>query len=197
MHFVSTTKFRRGKLPHWEVESGRYFITVRLADSLPKSAVLQLQEIHASLQRIEPRSEQFVALQRQYFRTMEKYLDAGVGSCLLREASNAKRVLTALQSLGEWDVEVPHYTIMPNHWHALVVPKDNTRALGEIMKRVKGRSASAIRCVAGGQGAVWQREWFDRWMRDDAEWDKTVRYIRENPVKAGLVQKWDHHPWTR
>jgi REP element-mobilizing transposase RayT len=197
MHFVPTTKFRRGKLPHWEVESGRYFVTVRLADSLPAYTVLQLQEIHASLQRIEPRSEQFAALQRQYFRTMEKYLDAGAGSCLLRHSNNANLVVTALQSLSEWNVEVPHYTIMPNHWHALLVPKDAARTLAAIMKRVKGRSAFAIRRDAGDRGAIWQREWFDRWMRDDAEWDKTARYIRENPVKAGLVKQWGDHPWTR
>jgi len=44
---------------------------------------------------------------------------------------------------------------------------------------------------------VWQREWFDRWIRDEAEWEKCVAYIRNNPVKAGLARTWVEHPWTK
>jgi len=65
------------------------------------------------------------------------------------------------------------------------------------MKRLKGRTAKRIRGALGGSGAFWQREWFDRWMRDDAEWERCAAYIRNNPVKAGLAEKWEAHPWTR
>ena len=100
--------------------------------------------------------------------------------------------------LEERNVAVPHFTIMPNHCHALIVPLANsTRSLGEIMKRIKGRTGRLIRTTAGGGGAVWQREWFDRWIRDDHEWERTVAYIRNNPVKAGLVAKWEEHGWTQ
>ena len=54
MFLARTTRFKRGKLPHWEVERGRYFIIVRLADSLPHETVLRLQEIHRCLAEIEP-----------------------------------------------------------------------------------------------------------------------------------------------
>ncbi len=87
---------------------------------------------------------------------------------------------------------------MPNHWHALVVSRtDCTHTLGEILKRVKGRTGKSIRASLGNSGAVWQREWFDRWMRSDAEWSKTVAYIRNNPVKAGIVSAWPEHRWTQ
>ncbi len=65
------------------------------------------------------------------------------------------------------------------------------------MRRVKGRSARAINALAGISGRLWQPEWFDRWMRDEAEFEKCVRYIRNNPVKAGLVANVDEHPRTR
>lgn len=198
MSFLHTTRFHRGKLPHWEVEHGRYFVTVRLADSLPRETVLRLQQIHLSLSAIPPQSTAFVLLQRQYFQTMEKYLDAGTGDCLLSQARFAAILADELKSLGEWGVEVPHFTIMPNHWHALVVPcADCTHSLGEILKRVKGRTGKSIRTALGNSGAVWQREWFDRWMRNDAEWEKTVTYIRNNPVKAGIVSAWQQHRWTQ
>ncbi|MBL9188293.1 MAG: transposase [Opitutaceae bacterium] len=198
MHFVHTTRFRRGKLPHWEVEGGRYFVTVRLADSLPHEVVARLQEIHCALSAIEPASEQFAALQRQYFRTLEKYLDAGTGSCALGDPRCAQLIAKELTALADWAVEAPHFTIMPNHWHALLVPRTGcVHSLGQVMKRLKGRTAKRLRSIGGGGGAVWQREWFDRWMRDDSEWEKTIAYIHNNPVKAGLAATWQEHPWTK
>jgi putative transposase len=198
MHFVHTTRFRRGKLPHWEVAGGRYFVTVRLADSLPAEVVARLQEIHRALAATDPASDQFAALQRQSFRTMEKYLDAGTGSCALRDPHCAQVIITELAALSEWSVDAAHYTIMPNHWHALLVPRAGcVHSLEQVMKRLKGRSAKQLRRIVGGRGAIWQGEWFDRWMRDDSEWEKTVAYIRNNPVKAGLASRWEKHPWTK
>ena len=58
MRLVETTSFRRGKLPHWEIKGGRYFVTVRLADSLPRDVVARLQEIHHSLSAVKSASTQ-------------------------------------------------------------------------------------------------------------------------------------------
>jgi REP element-mobilizing transposase RayT len=198
VHFVHTTRFRRGKLPHWEVEAGRYFVTVRLADSLPREVVLRLQEIHRSLSAIEPKTDQFAALQRTYFRTMEKYLDAGAGACWLKRADITEFIAREFAALNDWNVDVAHYTIMPNHWHALISPTATCeQSLSAVMKRIKGRTAKCIRHVIGGNGPVWQREWFDRWIRNDGEWTKTLDYIQQNPVKAGLVRRYEDHAWTR
>ena len=65
------------------------------------------------------------------------------------------------------------------------------------MKRVKGRTGRKIRADVGGTGPIWQREWFDHWIRNEAEWEKTVAYIQNNPVKAGIVSDWRRHPWTK
>jgi REP element-mobilizing transposase RayT len=198
MSFLHATRFNRGNLPHSEVENGRYFVTVRLADSIPHSSVLRLQEIHRSLSAITARSTAFTGLQREYFQTMEKYLNAGAGECVLREPFNAELVIEELESLTDWHVAVPHYTIMPNHWHALITPKPEcTRSLAEIMKRLKGRTGKRLRSAIGGSGPIWQREWFDRWIRDEGEWNKTVTYIQNNPVKAGICSKLHEHPWTK
>ena len=200
MRLVETTSFRRGKLPHWEIKGGRYFVTVRLADSLPAAIVARLQEIHRTLSAVESASTQFIALQRQYFQTMEQHLDAGTGACLLRDSIAATILRDELLALDDWSVAVPHYSIMPNHWHALLVPApDCAHSLDEIIKRLKGRTGRLIRAAtkSSGTGPVWQREWFDRWMRDDAEWAKTVAYIRNNPVKAGLAARWEDHLWTK
>jgi putative transposase len=101
-------------------------------------------------------------------------------------------------ALADWQIDVPHFTIMPNHWHALLVPSSNSpQSLSAIMKRLKGRTAKFIRRLEPGHSPVWQREWFDRWMRSDAVYEKCIAYIRNNPVKAGLVKTWTDHPWTK
>jgi REP element-mobilizing transposase RayT len=195
---VRTTMYRRGKLPHWEIEHGRYFVTVRLGDSLPNATVARLLEVHRAITAIDARSDAFAKLQQQYFQTMEKYLDVGAGGCLLRQPRHAAVVAEELAALQDWAVDVPHYAIMPNHLHALIVPRAGcSHSLAEIMKRLKGRTAHHIRRSAPGESRLWQREWFDRWLRTDSEWDKVVGYIRENPVKAHLVAQWQDHGWTK
>jgi putative transposase len=195
---AQTTRFTHRHLPHWEVEHGRYFVTVRCADSLPRDALLRIGELVQSMRLITPHSSQYAAFQKEIFRTQEKYLDSGFGRCPLRCPDSAKIVNDELAALSDWEVSVPHFTIMPNHWHALIIPdRDRPRTLSSIMKRIKGRTASRIRSSIGGSGPFWQREWFDHWIRHDAEWDKCVAYIRNNPVKARLVSAWSDHPWTK
>jgi len=195
---AQTVRFTRRNLPHWEVEGGRYFVTVRCADSLPREAVLRLAELHGTLATITPRSPGFAAQQRETFRTLEKHLDAGAGACPLRDPTAAQIVVEELEALAEIGVSAPHFCVMPNHWHALILPPErNTPPIKELMRRLKGRTAKRIRRELGGTGPVWQREWFDRWLRNDAELERCVAYIRNNPVKAGLVRNWPEHPWTK
>ena len=196
--WVDTTRFTRGKLPHWEVVGGRYFVTVRCADSLPQLVLQRLRELHESIRLIEPSSGQFAALQRQHFRLMEKHLDEGIGACPLREPATADIIVEELLSLKDWEVAAPHYSIMPNHWHAMLCPEPGCpHGLSDIMRRIKGRTARAINLHLGMSGSIWQREWFDRWMRDDAEFAKCAAYIRNNPVKAKLTTCPGEHPWTK
>ena len=63
-------------------------------------------------------------------------------------------------------------------------------------KRWTGRQAKAILSLA--EVHFWQNESFDHWVRSDAEYERTTEYIRENPVKAGLVtnyRDWPYGSW--
>jgi REP element-mobilizing transposase RayT len=194
--FPETIGFSRRSLPHWEVAGARYFVTVRCAGLLPRDVRERLAEIELSLRQIKAHSAAFVALQRRFFATLEAY-DDGNGRGPLQDGPSAECVVSELQNLREIGIAVPHYSVMPTHWHALLVPlADNVPPLSTVMKRIKGRMAHQIRRIAGGTGPVWQREWFDRWVRDDAEWQRFVDYIRANPVKAGLASEWSRHRWT-
>ena len=48
----------------------------------------------------------------------------------------------------------------------------------------------------GGAGTVWAKDYFDRFIRDEIHFLNTVRYIEENPVKAGLVARPSDWPFS-
>ncbi len=55
------------------------------------------------------------------------------------------------------------------------------------MHSIKSFSAHQINAVRNLQGSVWQDEYFDRIVRDQEELEEKWNYVRDNPVKAGLV----------
>jgi REP element-mobilizing transposase RayT len=74
--------------------------------------------------------------------------------------------------------------VMPNHVHVLV--GTGGTALGRIVQGWKGASARAINGSEGTSGSLWQREYYDRFVRDEEQAIAAVRYIAENPGKAGI-----------
>ena len=198
MRLTETIRHSHRRLPHWEVESGRYFVTVRCADSLPADVVARLSEIKQAMSGIPPASAAFVAARRDLFRSLERHLDASHGGCPLKQPAAAEIVVNEMRQLTDWEIQTPRYSVMPNHWHAILVPTDaKAHSLSSVMKRLKGRTAHRIRQIIPGEGPFWQGEWLDRWIRDEAEWDRVVTYIRNNPVKAGLSPTWETHGYTK
>src|SRR6266536_409468 len=45
-------------------------------------------------------------------------------------------------------------------------------------------------------GTIWQNESYDHWIRDVDELERIMRYIEENPVKAGFVKTPDEWPYS-
>ncbi len=88
---------------------------------------------------------------------------------------------------------------MPDHVHLLIRPLETVSgkyiALAKIMKTLKGVSARKINCQLSSIGPVWQKESFDRIVRDDEEWREKYEYIRGNAVKAGLTENPQDYPW--
>src|SRR6266852_6355904 len=83
--------------------------------------------------------------------------------------------------------------IMPDHANLLFTAlRDSegwTFALPEILRAIKGSSARNINKLTGRTGPVWQDESFDHVLRGDESLRETIEYIRQNPVRKGLVQK--------
>ncbi|YCM42340.1 transposase [Verrucomicrobiaceae bacterium 227] len=81
--------------------------------------------------------------------------------------------------------ELDGFVVMPNHVHLLITPKEGFK-LSKIMQSMKSFSAKGINVNEERSGKLWQVESFDRIVRNDREFERYVRYIEENPVKANL-----------
>jgi hypothetical protein len=70
-----------------------------------------------------------------------------------------------------------------------------TFALSEILRAIKGTAARSVNQQAGRTGPVWQDESFDHVLRGDESLEETIDYIRQNPVRKGLVERPEDYQW--
>ena len=129
-------------------------------------------------------------------RKIERYADAGYGSCLLKTPICAGIVQKALQYFDGERYRLLAWCIMPNHVHVLLELKDARWPLSSIVQSWKSYSARLINRHRGQAGRLWMPDYFDRYVRDDAHLAACLAYIRQNPVKAGLVSIPQDWPWT-
>ena len=176
------------RLPHWTQAGATYFVTFRLADSLPKrfeQDVLREQEewLKQHGQGLSPERAREL---RQFFREkLESELDRGHGGCALKELAVANLVEGALRHFDGERYWLGSYVVMPNHVHVLVRPLMD-HSLSSILHSWKSFTAHEIAKRPGAREIFWQDESFDHIVRDEAELEKYARYIEENPQTAKL-----------
>jgi putative transposase len=89
--------------------------------------------------------------------------------------------------------------VLPDHLHCLVQPLPHPAGgffdLGEILYSIKSFSSHQINRRRGAAGSIWQIERYDRIVRDETEFLEKWNYIRNNPVKSGMVEYPEDYPW--
>ena len=215
----------RGYLPHKKVSGKNYFVTYRLADSLPREVLLRLEEeieqLIATLPANTPASYKEEQAQLKRHREIEKLLDRGSGKCWLKHPAIAGLVAGNLVHFHGQRYRLKAWVVMPNHVHALVQPISGF-TLGEIVKTWKQYTAMRARRMldvdlnntgnasasesdnasesesdnAGESTRFWQPESYDHYVRDADDYDRIVHYIHWNPVKARLCAKPEDWPWS-
>lgn len=184
----AATPAYRGRLPHLTQAEAIYFVTFRLADSLPAEVVSRWKDERATWVHAHPApwtAEQEREYHRRFTLRLERWLDAGHGACVLRQPEMRAQVRDCLlhdhgrhYDLGDW-------VIMPNHVHVLLQPLV-VQPVSKLLAAVKGASARRINEAQGSRGALWMTESFDHIVRGMDSLKKFQRYIANNPVQAGL-----------
>jgi REP element-mobilizing transposase RayT len=89
--------------------------------------------------------------------------------------------------------------VMPEHVHLLLTPLPDPEGraypLRHILKLIKGTSAHSVNKLTGREGPMWQEESFDHVLRSDESFEEKLEYIRQNPVRRGLVERPEDYPW--
>lgn len=152
-------------------------------------------------------------LDRDWFKKSEEILHrAAFGPSWMRDPKVADKVAENLHRLDGDLYRLDAFSIMSNHAHIVFNPlvdegvleqilrsrdeiTDEIPGLSKIMHRLKGRSARECNLLLGRSGSFWERESFDRVIRE-GRFDATVRYVLNNPVKIHLVDRWDDYQWN-
>ena len=169
--------YSRGYLPHFDSPETIQFVTFRLGDSLPAAVAQVLAALADNLAQTD------------------KELDAGRGACWLGRPEIAELVEAALLHFDGERYRLLAWCIMPNHVHVVVEPSaDNP--LDRIVQSWKSYTAHQANRMLGRRGMFWHRDYFDRYVRDEGHLNRTIDYIENNPVKAGLVAESVKWRWS-
>jgi putative transposase len=178
------------RLPHWQQKGAIYFITFRLTDALPESLRSEWESDRAVWIRLHPEPWSSATEREYHIRfsgTIERWLDAGHGSCILRRADCAAVIADALRYFdGDRCTQITS-VVMPNHVHTLFV-QNLDWPLEKLLHTWKSFTARQINVLLKRSGSLWQRDYFDRLVRDERHFANCVRYIRRNPEKGNLRQ---------
>jgi REP element-mobilizing transposase RayT len=90
---------------------------------------------------------------------------------------------------------VGRYVIMPDHLHLFVSIDGQRTTLPKWMKSLKNALSKTLR-VAGVPSPHWQKDFFDHVLRSGESYAQKWNYVRQNPVRAGLVSKAEDWPFA-
>jgi REP element-mobilizing transposase RayT len=177
----------RGYLPHLEMSSRVTGITFRLADSLPKCVIEKLKQFYEN----KPDSNNTSELARK----IAYYEDAGIGCCCLRDPKCAAVVAEALCYFDGERYDLIEWCVMPNHVHVMIRLRSE-HSFEEVVRSWKNFTARKINQLLGRSGRLWAADYFDRLIRDEEHLVRARRYVRMNPVKAGLCHTPEEWRWS-
>jgi len=194
----------RRSLPHLQLEGQIISLTWRLAFTLPQKLLDLQEDLKQTLASISNRKDGDEARHyTEYARKLEEYDEylgkfelPGISLC----ADAIADVLTTAFRFYDGSLyELHSYCVMPNHIHLLIRPLPDSlggfHQISTSVQRLKTFTAKQMNKYIGRQGKVWQEDYFDRFIRNPADYHVVVKYILENPLKAGLTkhhEEWKH-----
>ena len=204
-------------LPHIQPVGAVFFVTFRLADSLPAGVVARLQEQYQQeLQKLyqqdmPPSKEILQSEQKRHFARFDRLLDYHPqGNLWLKKPEIAKIVMDKLHEFDQQYYDLCAYVVMANHVHVLFdfgkqtddIPVEvelsiqNYTPLYKVMNLIKGATGRSANLFLGRTGtAFWQKDNYDHYVRNGRELDNIVGYILNNPIKANIVEDWQDYPF--
>jgi REP element-mobilizing transposase RayT len=180
--------YSRGYLPHFDHPGLVQSISFRLHDSVPVEVMVKWKEElglfeKAAIQELTVEEKRLKAALR---RRIEKYEDSGYGACHLKDEQIATIMQDALLFFDNQRYHLLAWCVMPNHVHVVVETVQGFPLPG-LLHSWRSFTANEANKILKCKGVFWMREYFDRFIRDQDQLEAAIRYVEQNPVKAGLV----------
>ncbi len=99
-----------------------------------------------------------------------------------------------LQTTTQFEFEITAYCFMPDHLHALLTATSEQADFRECVRRFK--QLTGYRFRKNRQVPLWQPGYYEHIVRDDESSEAIVRYILENPIRAGLSKEIGEYPFA-
>ena len=179
--------FKRS-LPHWRQAGVRYFVTFRLADSVPQEKLQAWKIQRNDFINNHPKpwnNSDTQKFHEQFTNKIEEWLDTGMGTCVLADDKVSKIVADCMSHFEAIRYHLGQWVIMPNHIHVVVSPRPGFE-LENILHSWKSFSSNEINKYLKLQGRLWQDESYNQIIRNEMHQYRIDEYIRNNPAKAGI-----------
>ena len=213
--------YYRRNLPHYFIKGSVFFVTTRLAGSIPMARLEQLhnelengKKSIKAIQDLSMRKDSNLKLQRWFFKEYEALLHYGNWGPKWLAVDAVAEIVKDSFHWGEGDrYQLFAFTIMPNHAHIVLKPifpdNDTTEQtppkrpndkddyfLSNLLQSIKKYSAREANKVLGREGNFWQHESYDHLVRDYDELIRCMDYTLNNPIKTGLANYQNDYKWN-
>ncbi len=192
---------QRRNLPHIYPSGATFFVTFALKNAIPKEVLekmkeekdLIIKEIELKKLHKREKKEAIYKEEKRFFAKFDKVLEKyATADDFLKNPKVANIVIEKIKEYDGKKYDLLAYCIMSNHVHLLFCTAnyENTD-VSMTMQLIKGGSSFLCNQFLNREGNFWQKESYDHYVRNERELKNIEFYILENPVKAGLVGKWE------
>jgi putative transposase len=209
------TEYQSTFLPHIMPLGGLFFVTFNLFDAIPNAQMIAMKAAHEQRKQailFSNKPDKAALLYREsrfYFKLYDEALDKLHNDVKHLENKELAQLVNdkIFEFENVWYV-VLAVCIMPNHVHVVFdfsiqiqenipITNENYHQLDRVMKRIKGATSCECNRFLNRTGvSFWQRESYDHYVRNEKELQRIIRYVAQNPVKAGLVTTWEDWQFT-
>ncbi|MDF1660070.1 MAG: type I restriction-modification enzyme R subunit C-terminal domain-containing protein, partial [Verrucomicrobiales bacterium] len=188
------TKTQGAYLPHWHQDGVIYFVTFRLADSLPQEKLAAYREEKETWlkQNPDPHDEEQKRVYHERFpQRIQQWLDLGYGSMILKDQQAKQIVTDAITHFDGDRYKLDEFVVAANHVHVLVAPQ-REHTLSDILHSWKSFTSKKILKLPAAERlttapTVWQKESWDHIVRSEASLEKFREYIRAHVAEASRL----------
>ncbi|MQY55729.1 MAG: transposase [Dehalococcoidia bacterium] len=92
------------------------------------------------------------------------------------------------------DILLYAYCVMPDHVHLLISASER-KGIIEFVRGIKSLSTK-MAWQHGYSGTIWQRSFYDHFLRKDEDCRIVADYIVHNPVRDGIVEDWKDYRFS-